>query len=63
MSGNEEFYIKHWSDTGFTLKEAEEKAKAVDEAHSGKNSRWNPAEIVKDERGGYKIRHTWNPRN
>lgn len=50
-------FTKHWSRTGFTYGEAVRKKAAVDEAHKVGNpkSRWNPAEIVDDDRGGFKV--------
>ena len=50
-------FKKHWSRAGFTYAEAVRKKVKVDEAHAVGNARskWNPAEIVDDERGGFKV--------
>ena len=50
-------FTKRWSETGFTMEEAESKKAAVNEAHAvgTAKSQWNPAQIVEDDRGGYKV--------
>ena len=53
-------FTKRWDKiNGFTMDEAIEKKKAVDEANSvgSSKSKWNPAEIVPDtgKRAGYKV--------
>ena len=50
-------FSKHWSKTGFTFGEAVRKIAAVEAAHGvgTPRSKWGPAVMVADERGGYKI--------
>lgn len=50
-------FTKRWSRTGFTYGEAVRKKAQVDEAHGvgTPNSKWDPADIVSDDRGGFKV--------
>ena len=53
-------FTKHWDTTnGFTMQEALSKKAKVDEAHNigSPASKWNPAEIVRDDQkaSGYKV--------
>ena len=50
-------FTKRWSRTGFTYGEAVRKKATVDQAHGvgTASSKWNPAEIVDDDRGGFKV--------
>lgn len=56
-------FSKHSSETGFTFEEAAIEKDLLDKVHSVKTptSKWNPAEIVDDERGGYKLILTTKP--
>ena len=51
-------FQNHWDSVGFSMEEALRKKAAVDEAHLAgfpKKSTWNPAKIVADPRGGFKV--------
>ena len=54
---SKDIFSKHWAQTGFSRDEAERKLLCVNEAYGVyKNAaKWHPAEIVPDERGGYKV--------